>query len=387
MSTHSVVKLTLEQLRTPVSADDALADMLQDLQDLGFTADSWQEGSIVRTILESQAEMVSRMSQIVKTLVDLIYIDTAEGDNLSLLVKNLYDITSKDATPTVGYLQISDSANAGPYTFDANELVAQDDDATVTFSNTSAGTLSLAASASIEFRAESSGTLGNVDVGKINSFVVAPAGLAVSNPAYSGSTWITVFGQDAEPDAALRSRAPKRFTEVNGLTGEYYEYQALTIPGINQAKADTTNPRTTGSVDIYVWGEGSPPTSDQIADAQALLDKHKALDSDPLVRPASATVISVTGSIYVDKKFITDTANSLEPQVKAAVQDYFSSASMGGTILDDLRGYFILDELTQRIMDIDYVKKIAFINPVIDVQVNPYSVVQLGDYLMNFYLV
>jgi hypothetical protein len=77
--------LTLAQLRTPITEDQAVQTLLDQLQALGFNVSSWQSGSVERDIVEAIGFVLADSTKSTDALSRLGYNDSATGDALTEL--------------------------------------------------------------------------------------------------------------------------------------------------------------------------------------------------------------------------------------------------------------------------------------------------------------
>lgn len=368
--------ITIEQLRTPLTEEEAYDEIIGDLKDLGFTADDWEPGSVVRTIVEVAARRVALESTWPGLISMQMFLQDANDAGLTSLVSSSYDLERQAAVPTQGQIFLSASAGVGPYTFAAGQLVVADDTFGYQYRNIAGGTLNVGSSSYVAFEADVSGSLRNVANNTITTFVQALAGVSVNNPPDPETgTWITQAGTDEESDAKLKARARSRWGTLPYATpAAGFENVVLSVPAIAKSRIDATNPRGSGSLDVYVWGSGSHPGASAISTAQDLCTARKHATERVLVVAATEQTQAVSASVTYDSS--TSEAAMLSA-VSASLVSYFDGLPIGGKEVSG-QGYAFKSELIAAVMGVDGVINTSMSVPSDDVLVDPFEVVTLG---------
>lgn len=137
------------------------------------------------------------------------------------------------------------------------------------------------------------GARGNVLKNTVTVMVTPPDGVdyVKNNAAFEN-------GCDSESDEALRKRVVDTYKFVlNGTNAAYYKSLAMQIDGVDSAGV-IPRKRGAGTIDIYIAQKNAAASSQQIAQAQKLVNEQRELNAD--VKVYSATC--VTGSVTVDIK-------------------------------------------------------------------------------------
>lgn len=320
---------TYTQLSTPVSETDARAMLIQRLSDLGFSATSWQSGSVQLTILMLVSWLYAQLTSYVAALVQLCFNDTSTGDGLTKFSLSNYDNTRIAATYAQHRCTLTLAPGQGPYTINASDLVGTN--GVATFRNITGGTLNSTTSPlSLTFQAETAGTgTGNSNNAAQNTITVLQtplAGVTITNP---DATQIQ-YGQDAESDAALRLRnSTKWATLAIDMPTDGYKNVALTA-GAGRARVDDTNPRGPGTVDVYVAATNGTASAGTVTAVQTALNARRAITADVLAIASTATTIVIAGTVYATTQ-ITDTVT--QTAVKNAISGYINTLAIGGAPL------------------------------------------------------
>lgn len=370
--------LSIAQLTTPLSRAEALDFLIQQLDALGFTASSWQEGSKQRTFLELFALVWSDVSHTVKTLVQAVYNELAEGDTLTALAKSWYDNTRLAAVATRGPLRLTTAVGSGPYTIAVGQLVVADANYGYTYRNVTGGTLTGGATNdTIIFEAEVAGANRNVAPNTITVLQTALAGVSVSNPVITGSTWYTTAGADEESDAALRTRNRTKWaTLAIGKPGDAYLNLALQVAGIARAKIDDTNARDTGFTDVYLAGSTATAAGADVTAVQALFDLYEAASATTTAFAAAEKTINVVGTVYIEGGKNTAAGREV---VRQRLRDYINGLDIGGVVLPPaVTGVVPKSELIGAVTSAPGVKSFAMTAPVSDTAMGVNEVAVVG---------
>lgn len=114
---------TLTQLLNPPSTNDLLVKIVGMLSAQGFSATDWETDSDGRVILQVEAQTLADLWQAVYNVAKGGYLDTAEGNWLTLLARSQYELERNPATYTKGLFTLVTDLGVGPYTFNAGDLV------------------------------------------------------------------------------------------------------------------------------------------------------------------------------------------------------------------------------------------------------------------------
>ncbi len=196
----------------------------------------------------------------------------------------------------------------------------------------------------IPIKAMHSGSKYNVSAGKITLMVTPVAGVeSVTNPDPCTS------GTDAESDEYLRERIEEslRFAP-SGANCAYYKKIAMEIDGVQSAGV-VPKVRGTGTVDVYVAGEGTQVSEETLSQVQDTLSELREVNTDVLVQPATPCYITMTLNIDVKDGY---DFSLVKEECISALREYIISRGVGGNVL--------LTEAGERIYHIDGVKEYIF---------------------------
>ena len=291
---------TVADLITARTADALVTEQLAVLTTEEFPADSWQPGSVPRTLVLADATALAALDSTVADLAKAAFLDDAAGDWLTLLAASRFTVTRVAATYTTGRMLLTVASGAGPYTIGAAGLLVTNGSLRWRSTNTVGVAVTSAAPVSIEVRAESTGTAYNIGVAAPGALtVVSPAlaGLTVTNPVYASDTWITTSGADVESDASLRSRCRARWgTLGRGATDPAYEYIARTGHGVEAqvTRAQVVWGGGDGTLTVYLAGPSGAVASPAVATVAAAGCSPRP--RSPISTPPCATCVTPSRS-------------------------------------------------------------------------------------------
>lgn len=176
----------------------------------------------------------------------------------------------------------------------------------------------------IPARALLGGPESNVSAGRVNTMLSASVGAnyVTNTTAFSG-------GRGAEGDEEYRARVLSAYRYLpNGSNAAYYRDVAMNCPGVGSAGAV---PKINGAntVGVYLWGEGSAPTSEVISSVKKELDSLREIGVTVTVQAATAQTVNVTCRVKLKDGADFDSASAA---VKEAVTAYFAGLSVGSPV-------------------------------------------------------
>lgn len=379
---------TILQLQTPITRDQALTTMLNNLQALGFNVTSWQSGSVQRTILTEVAETWSTATEFVATLVNMAFNDTSTDAALTTFSDSHYDNQRVTNVLTQGEMIFTGGAVGPPHTVSPGDVRVQETVSSQTYINITGGTIPLSGSVTLDMEAQSPGVAGNIGTGLATlELVTSFSGVSVTNPLIVGSTtWITQLGVDEEADATLQTRNTTKWTTLNFATpdGAYVQISLRADSDITRVTADDTNPRGPGTVDVYIARATGVATGADVTQVQTTgtddfaVDKKRPVTADALVIAAPAQAVTVTGTIHITTS-LDDAAGVKRAEIEQAAIDYVNSLDIGGEVLPPATtGVLVFSELLGAITAVVGVRSVSLSSPTADVPISGFSVATLG---------
>ena len=329
--------LSVKQMTTLITADEAEAKVLQICTSFGLPVTSWQEGGAYRTLIAAGAELFATIiAPVVQALAKAFSLDTAEGDWLTIIAWERYGVRRADDTPGTTTLTIN-NAKGGLYTFAVGELLIKSSANGKLYKNSAPVTiLPLATGVSVDIIALEAGTASNAAAGEIDTFVTAYPGLTCTNAS-------ALLGADGETDPELRQLCRDSLGRLSPMGPEAaYVYQAKrtfradgTLISVNRVKVSKSG------VPVYVTVASSSGTvdGDPLDTATDLGLIQKAIEDNVCpfgvttsVSSATELPLDVVATIYVSR-----TANVLSAELVSDAQDslaaYLASVPIGGHVI------------------------------------------------------
>ncbi len=173
--------------------------------------------------------------------------------------------------------------------------------------------------------AEETGAAGNANSATITVMVTPPASIetVTNTAAFTG-------GEDAETDDSLRTRLFASYaTPANGTNAAWYRQTATTCDGIHSAgvvpRADGT-----GTVAVYLGGNGAAPSAAQVQAVAGLLGAAKEINVDVTVQAAQTVEADVACTV---KNGGAGTDAAMVTACRQAILDYFSGLAVGEAVV------------------------------------------------------
>src|SRR6185369_13530697 len=135
--------LSFADLLKPISLDAWKSSIVYVAGALGLKTENWAEGGYTRTLVALFAQLIKTSGDVVRLIAASGFLDTAEGDWLTLLAKQLYNVDRIQATTAkaVGGITLT-NGGGGLYVFDPGDLIVAHAFTGKTYRNTTGGTLS-----------------------------------------------------------------------------------------------------------------------------------------------------------------------------------------------------------------------------------------------------
>lgn len=336
------MSVSLSSLLASSTEDDNIATLLDLLKAYDFPITSWGPASLPRTMIRVFAKAWTSVSAVVRNIAAGAFLSTAQGDWLTLLAKEVFDLDRFSAVIGLGQMVLTDTAGAGPYTgIVAGQLYAVGSNGK-RFVNTSGGTVPLSGTLTLTWQAEEAGADSNTPTADEITLETPMPGVEVTNPAIGATgTWLTRQGVDEESDTALRQRCVDRWSSLgSGGNANAYAFHAKKASDqVARVKVYEATP-SGGHVTLYVAGP-SATVSTPIADGVKVYldDGRRPLCVTTHVYPAVARPLTVHGTVTV-------AAAQLE-----AAQAYVSDQILDLQNTLGIADRVFLSEIIQRVME------------------------------------
>ena len=336
--------LTLEQLVTPTTADE----IVQEVLDLCAGADpplpvtSWQEGSVVLTMIEALADDIATRALVDVEIAKGGFGDLATGDWVKFWAEKIYNVIFVPAKPATGAVTFTNST-ATPYSHAAGAVIVAHSVTGKTYRNQAAITIpALGSLAGVAISSDELGTANDAAPSFV-TVIVSPSmpGVTVTNPA-------AVLGADEETAAAIVQRARDKLGSLspNGPK-EAFDYVAKT-PELSPTSSPITRTKTvadptTGLVTVYLATATGSPIAGDVTIVQAAIDEW----AEPWTVGATAVAavnlpIPVTYSIQIKSSL---TQAQIQSAIATKLAEYLATVPVGGVEIPPTAGRVYLNKL------------------------------------------
>jgi uncharacterized phage protein gp47/JayE len=353
--------LTLQQMVTPVTEDQALATLLETLSQLGFQATSWQSGSIQLIMLRLFARVWARVSDTVALIAaggftTLAAQTSGASGFLTLLARYFYSLERIPAQPTIGKILLTSSAGApvaGPW-LPGDLIVSDSPDGTAgarTYTCTEGGTLGPDSTISIEFKADVAGVDSNIAPATTLYMWTPLVGVTATNPALLPSnTWITTPGEDEEADGRLLLRCLGRWERLTygNTDGAYVGWALEALPALTRvtigAAAGDGTVRIIGATALGALDAGQIATIEDYVNG--VTDGVGRRPINDIVTAESA-VIQTSPALNITTYATAGVQTTIAAAQTTALIAYIGSLPIGGVRLQGTQGRVIFSELVR----------------------------------------
>lgn len=295
--------ITLADLITPVTADEANETALTAIEALGVPIKSWPQGGAGRVIVRVLATMYAGLTTMLATFVSSGFLDLATGRWLTALALYTYNVTRITATFATGTVTFTNTGG-GTFTKAAGEVRVTNPTTKKSYVNAAAFTLGSFASVDVAIVALEVGTASSAIPNSITQIETTMLGVTVTNAA-------AVAGNDDETDDNLRQRCRDKLgaSSVFGprTAYAYWARSAKRNDGSNVDvnRVTVTNSSSTGVVKAWVASPTGPViASDLAAIQQAFEDNVRPDTVTAVVISAVAVPVSLTGiTVWARKEY------------------------------------------------------------------------------------
>lgn len=297
-----------------------------------------EPGDITDMVLAGSAAMADAVVGVAARLFAATFVDTATGQDLTILADDHWSIQRQAATPALVTLTFSrDTDDAGAGDIPAGTVVATAIDALgrrlqfttdtlVSFGATDTDDKTVAATCT------TTGADGNVASGTINQITTTlfDDSITVTNAARADG------GAEAETDDALRERVRTFPSVLRRGTLAALEYGARTVAGVATA---TATEGATGLVTVYVADSAGGSNAELNALVQTELENWRAAGTVVIVGGAELMEVDITAKLLCKPGFSVTEKLSL---LQAAVTGRMDKLVMGESLyLDELKAAII----------------------------------------------
>ncbi len=316
--------LSIEDIQTPVTAEEMKAFLFEQLSLLSFPVQAWQDEGAARSFVELQAATGVELSKVIAELATLVYLGDAKGKFLSKLTASHYDEPRTEAVRSVFNVSMVNSGVSN-HVVAAKAVILKAKNGQ-TYRNVSGATVTGSTTTVMAFIADIAGAAGNVPAQTLE--MVTP--LAGVQAVYDGN--LTTAGADQESDTKLTERARGKWgvLRVTKIHDGVLNLARNAAPNIHNVGIDDQNPRGPGTVDVYLAAENATAGGADVIAVQAALDLAFFGNGSvtKLVEAVAAPTVlmNLTGTVYFKGVEATDLSNA----INAAWREFLASIPIGG---------------------------------------------------------
>lgn len=353
--------MTLDDLVTPLTLDEAKETLYDVLVQLGVPTTGWAVGGVVRTVVAMVAIIAVAASVVIVAIAKGGFRETATGAWQTLHARDTYGVTRIEASFATGTVTLS-NVGGGVYNPAAGDVIVQCDSSQKTYRNAeafslAAGSIGTPTVVTIDVIAVEAGSASNIAASVAMSMVTTMSGVTVTDNS-------AIVGVDEETDPALSAREDESLDALsdNGPSGAYLALakRATRADGSNigVTRAKVSAPSAVGEVTVTVASAVGAVTGHvgHVGDDLDFVNQTIQGVIPPGCVPAGVTVtvasataktIAYTYELWV---YTTDgrTAAEIETAVGARVLAWMATRNIGG----DSGGYVYLSALRAVIMGV-----------------------------------
>ena len=335
---------SMVSLLNPPTYEEVKGGLVQLLYDSGIIGVlNWQTGSVPNALLETEAHTVYQWLQDQTVVVAQGLNSIATGEPLTSLSYEVYQNDRGTGKITIGTLQLTDTAGAGPFQFNGLQVSFRNGlNGTLVYNGTNV-VYNLPQNGSVNVTVQSAApgaVYAQVGIGAINTWARGGLpGVSVRNT----SSWLTgaaaQAGTDDESDDALRQRNAAQWATlgVGSPPPAYLKWAKDADPtAITRANVLTDlfllDP---GRVDVIIAGAGGAVSPSVVLAAQNNIAPLQVggtripTTARAVVTSAVNHTVTVSGTIFVQREYNT---SAFQGVIAANVASWAAAQPIGGII-------------------------------------------------------
>lgn len=304
------------------------------LQDVGFAATSWQEGSIPLACVELGAQLWHEFSKVGVYLKTAYLNDKATGEALRRFSLSHYDNEKETAVSAQRRVTLTCSATEGPHNVNVGDLIIAAPDG-ATYRNVEGlsvvypATIPTGGTKTLLFEAEQPGAASSLADGALLTTSGGQLVTTLAGVTITGDT-VERVGLDEETDGRLRLRNATKWALLSNwelIADGALQLALKTSPSVASVALDDNNPRGAGTFDIYLAQLTETATPQMVADVQAAVDRRVLGNVLGLVKAAPEVALNPAGVVYHSPQF---TSAAVQAGVEAALLAFVGTIPLGG---------------------------------------------------------
>lgn len=395
--------LSVSQLITPVTREQAARTGLEFLGQLGFATGSWKVGSWQRTILSAAAWLYADGTQAVANLAKGAFNESAEGDWMTLITESRYGDERPGAVACEGLALLTSAAGSPAHSWGAQELQFADTpdgephaDGTpaILFYNSEAGAIGPSSTLQILIEAVAAGPEPNAIASGSSLYLLTPlTGVTATVPADPSTlTWITVPGANQRGDNEQREMNALKWATLAPQGAQencYLRWAREADATITRARAYSTG---SGGVTVAcatasggISGGPASVASPGTGQAQTVLDyiEDGRRPVNDIVTVKSATVVPLT----IVAAPVIDRGGATLTDIRNAIDEYLGALPLGGKVVPpSVSGQVVREELLDIIRALPGVRRANLTTPAADVALSGDEIAVRSDTITITYV-
>ncbi len=307
---------------------------------VGLKTENWAEGGYTRTLVALFAQLYQAAGDVVRLIAASGFLDTAEGDWLTFLAKNVFDVERIKATFAKAPNALTfTNGGGGLYLFDVGDIIVAHNVTGKTYRNTTGGTLSpgIGQTLTLDLEAEEAGADSSAGVNTITVLVTTFLGVTCTNP-------VALAGLNAESDPDIRQRCRDSLAaKALGGIKRAYDFIARSAvredgSAIGVTRVKVMPPPGDGTVDVFIASASGEVAAPDVAIVQTDFDeKVTAYGFDATAITATNVSITAPGTIWIPSSLGLNTA-AARLLVFNALAAYVGTLPIGGVVISPATG-------------------------------------------------
>ncbi len=317
-----------------VPRSEARQTLLDMLDEVGFTATSWQEGSIPLAMVEMGADLWSRFSRVAVFLRDMGFNNTSSGEALTRFSRSHYQNERQQAVPAQRIITLRCEETEGPHSIDVGDIIVTNDEG-FEFRNVvdpagefpAAGypvLLPSGGSLQLVVQADQPGTASDSNPGTVTTLVTTFAGMTIEEEEKRAP------GVDEESDERLRLRNSLKWALLTrfGLIDEAVVALALNASeAVHRVRVQSSNPDGPGTFRVYVTGVEGAVGVPNLSAVKEAIQPYLMDPSAVQVEEAPLVPMPIAGEVYLLAEFEWE---NVRPVVLDALEQWRRTIPLGG---------------------------------------------------------
>jgi hypothetical protein len=332
----------LSVLIVPITREEYFATGLTTISALGVDTETWESGDPTRSTLYAHCVQLESADAFDVGAIKGGFLDTAEGNWLSLHAAKNYATPRREATYATCTVRFTNSSGE-THEIELGDIVsveATGKEYRVT-DLPFGGTLAApnASTLDVEVTALEAGSDSNAGVGDIDK-IVSPAR---ANVTVTNTTAATATNEESDPSLRDRARGRLDILSPNGAHGAY-DYIVRTPEfngGASVTRSRTVGNSFTGEVTVYVAGDSGAVSGGDVTLCQTAVETW----CEPICIQATVTNTSNLVQAVTYELWVYDSINL----TSAEVEDLVDEALAAGILARDLGGDIIPPAVTGKL--------------------------------------